>query len=59
MLLKENNSTAKALMILFSFAYSKELAKAFGISWIAPKDVIQTSKLLKLFLKVNSSNSGI
>ena len=34
---------------MFSFTYSEELSDVLGISFVAPKDVIQTSKLLKLF----------
>lgn len=46
---KRKQFNGKSSYDMFSFAYSKELASALGISSIAPKDVIQTSKLLKLF----------
>ncbi len=36
---------------MFTFTYSKELAELLGISFVPAKDVIQTSKLLKFFLK--------
>ena len=34
---------------MFTFAYSKELAEALGVSFIAPTEIIQTAKLLKHF----------
>ena len=46
---KRKQFNGKSSYDMFTFTYSKELAEAFGISFIAPKDVIQTSKLLKLF----------
>ncbi len=46
---KRKQFNGKSSYDLFSFAYSEKLAEALGISFIAPKDVIQTSKLLKLF----------
>ena len=46
---KRKQFNGKSSYDMFSFTYSKELAEALGISFIAPKDVIQTSKLLKLF----------
>ena len=44
---KRKQFNGKSAYDLFTFTYSKELADALGISFIAPKDVIQTSKLLK------------
>ena len=44
---KRKQFNGKSAYDLFAFTYSKELADALGISFIAPKDVIQTSKLLK------------
>ncbi len=32
---------------LFTFSYSEELASLFGISYVAPEDVVQSPKLLK------------
>ena len=46
---KRKQFNGKSSYDMFSFAYSKELSDALGISFVAPKDVIQTSKLLKLF----------
>mgnify|MGYP003446628682 CR=1 FL=1 len=46
---KRKQFNGKSSYDMFTFTYSKELAEAFGISFIAPKDVIQTSQLLKLF----------
>ena len=46
---KRKQFNGKSAYDMFSFTYSKELAAALGISFVAPKDVIQTSKLLKLF----------
>lgn len=46
---KRKQFNGKSAYDMFTFTYSKELAEALGISFIAPKDVIQTSKLLKLF----------
>lgn len=44
---KRKQFNGKSSYDLFSFTYSKELAEALGISYIEPKDVIQTAKLLK------------
>lgn len=41
----------KSAYDMFSFTYSASLATALGISYIPPKDVIQTPKLLKSFQK--------
>lgn len=46
---KRKQFNGKSSYDMFTFTYSKELAEALGISFVAPKDVIQTSKLLKLF----------
>lgn len=46
---KRKQFNGKSAYDMFTFAYSKEIADALGISFVAPKDVIQTSKLLKLF----------
>ncbi len=46
---KRKQFNGKSAYDMFTFTYSKELAGALGISFIDPKDVIQTSKLLKLF----------
>ena len=46
---KRKQFNGKSSYDMFSFTYSKELSDALGISFVAPKDVIQTSKLLKLF----------
>lgn len=46
---KRKQFNGKSAYDLFTFAYSKELADTLGISFIAPNEVIQTSKLLKLF----------
>lgn len=46
---KRKQFNGKSSYDMFSFTYSKELSVALGISFVAPKDVIQTSKLLKLF----------
>lgn len=46
---KRKQFNGKSAYDMFTFAYSKEHAEALGISFVAPKDVIQTSKLLKLF----------
>lgn len=45
---KRKQFNGKSSYDMFTFTYSKELAEALGISFIAPKDVIQTSKLLKI-----------
>lgn len=39
----------KSAYDMFTFTYSKELSNALGISCIEPNNVIQSSKLLKLF----------
>ena len=46
---KRKQFNGKSSYDMFSFAYSDKLARALGVSFIAPKDVIQTSKLLKHF----------
>lgn len=46
---KRKQFNGKSAYDLFSFTYSSELAELLGIRYIAPKDVIQTPKLLKLF----------
>ena len=46
---KRKQFNGKSSYDMFTFTYSKELAGVLGISFVAPKDVIQTSKLLKLF----------
>jgi IS30 family transposase len=46
---KRKQFNGKSAYDMFTFTYSKELADLLGISYIAPKDVIQTSKLLKHF----------
>lgn len=46
---KRKQFNGKSAYDMFSFTYSKDLAELLGISFVAPKDVIQTSKLLKHF----------
>ena len=46
---KRKQFNGKSAYDMFTFAYSKELAELLGISFIEPKNVIQTSKLLKHF----------
>ena len=46
---KRKQFNGKSAYDMFTFTYSKDLAAALGISFVAPKDVIQTAKLLKLF----------
>lgn len=46
---KRKQFNGKSAYDMFSFAYSADLAEALGISFVAPGDVIQTPKLLKLF----------
>lgn len=46
---KRKQFNGKSSYDLFTFTYSKELADILGISFIEPKDVIQTPKLLKQF----------
>lgn len=46
---KRKQFNGKSSYDLFTFTYSNELADALGISFVDPKDVIQTSKLLKSF----------
>jgi IS30 family transposase len=41
----------KSAYDMFSFTYSSDLPRLLGISFIPPKDVIQTPKLLKSILK--------
>lgn len=44
---KRKNFNGKSAYDLFTFAYSDKLASALGISFIEPKDVVQSPKLLK------------
>lgn len=44
---KRKNFNGKSAFDLFSFAYSSDLAAAFGISFVEPQQVIQSPKLLK------------
>lgn len=44
---KRKQFNGKSAYDMFTFTYSVELADALGISYIAPKDVIQSPKLLK------------
>ena len=46
---KRKQFNGKSAYDMFTFAYSKELAEALGVSFIAPTEVIQTAKLLKHF----------
>lgn len=46
---KRKQFNGRSAYDMFAFTYSEHLAKALGISFVVPKDVIQTSKLLKLF----------
>lgn len=46
---KRKQFNGKTAYDMFTFAYSEDLAHALGISFVHPKDVIQTSKLLKRF----------
>ena len=46
---KRKQFNGKTAYEMFTFAYSTALSEALGISFIPPKDVIQTSKLLRLF----------
>lgn len=46
---KRKQFNGKSAYDMFTFTYSKALADILGISFIEPKDVIQTSKLLKKF----------
>lgn len=46
---KRKQFNGKSAYDMFTFTYSEKLAQALGISYVDPKDVIQTSKLLKLF----------
>ena len=45
---KRKQFNGKSAYDMFTFTYSKELAETLGISFVDPKNVIQTSKLLKL-----------
>ncbi len=45
---KRKQFNGKSSYDMFVFTYSTEHAEALGISFVAPKDVIQTSKLLKI-----------
>lgn len=44
---KRKNFNGKSAYDLFTFAFSSELAEAFGISYIKAEDVIQSPKLLR------------
>lgn len=46
---KRKQFNGKSSYDMFTFTYSEKLAKALGISFVAPKEVIQTSRLLKCF----------
>lgn len=46
---KRKQFNGKSAYDMFAFTYSEKLAELLGISFVAPKDVIQTPKLLKLF----------
>ena len=46
---KRKQFNGKSAYDLFTFTYSEELAAVLGISYVDPKDVIQTPKLLHLF----------
>lgn len=47
---KRKQFNGKSAYDMFSFYHSDTLASAFGISFINPKDVIQSPKLLKIIL---------
>lgn len=47
---KRKQFNGKSAYEMFSFTYSEKLAAALGISFIEPKSVIQTPRLLKLLL---------
>ena len=44
---KRHKFQGKSAYDMFSFVYSRELAEALGISFVDPKAVIQSPKLLK------------
>ena len=46
---KRKQFNGKSAYDMFAFTYSKALADILGISFIEPKDVIQTPKLFKIF----------
>lgn len=46
---KRKQFNGKTAYDMFTFAYSTDLADALGISFVHPKDVVQTSRLLKQF----------
>ena len=46
---KRKQFNGKSAYEMFAFSYSEELAKAFGISKIDPKEVVQDKSLLKKF----------
>lgn len=46
---KRKRFNGKSAYDLFTFTYSEKIAELLGISYVAPKDVVQTSKLLKMF----------
>lgn len=46
---KRKQFNGKSAYDMFVFTYSEKLARALGISYVEPKNVIQTSKLLKNF----------
>ena len=45
--IKRRQFNAKSAYDMFAFAYSPQLAKALGISFVNPKNVVQNSRLLK------------
>ena len=45
---KRKQFNGKSSYDMFTFTYSEKIAEALGISFVAPKDVIQTPKLLKI-----------
>lgn len=46
---KRKHFNGKSAYDMFSFTYSKELASLLGVSFVNPKNVIQSPKLLKVF----------
>ncbi len=48
---KRNQFNGKSAYDMFVFTYSAELAQILGISFIPPKEVIQSPKLLKLIFR--------
>ena len=45
--IKRRQFNGKSAFDMFAFAYSPELAQALGISFVDPKEVVQTPRLLK------------